>query len=107
MGEEMERLISANLEIADHYGLDPQMSQTQEECAELIQAISKYKRAKGIGQSTPISVDEAKRNLVEEIIDVKIMIEQLQYLLDVDEQTLLEVRHEKLMRTQRRIQEES
>lgn len=30
--------------IAEHYGLSAQLDQTVEECAELIQAINKYKR---------------------------------------------------------------
>lgn len=32
--------------IAEHYGMEAQLDVLQEECAELIQAVSKYKRAK-------------------------------------------------------------
>lgn len=36
-----------------------------EECAELIHAISKYKRAKGIGYKTNVSEGPARMNLIE------------------------------------------
>ena len=42
----------------------------QEECAELIQAVSKYKRTGKLG------------NLDEEMTDVKILLKQIDYLLD-------------------------
>jgi phosphoglycerate-specific signal transduction histidine kinase len=57
-------------QIADHYGLDEQLNMLQEECAELIQAVSKYRRT---GKTS---------NLYEEITDVKILLQQIDYLLD-------------------------
>jgi len=57
-------------QIADHYGLDEQLNILQEECAELIQAVSKYRRT---GKPS---------NLYEEITDVKILLQQIDYLLD-------------------------
>lgn len=57
-------------QIADHYGLDEQLNILQEECAELIQAVSKYKRTGKLG------------NLDEEMTDVKILLKQIDYLLD-------------------------
>lgn len=45
-----------------------------EECAELIQAINKYKRSIGIGCKTPITRDEAIANLNEELTDVLVCI---------------------------------
>lgn len=57
-------------QIADHYGLNEQLNILQEECAELIQAVSKYKRTGKLG------------NLDEEITDVKILLKQIDYLLD-------------------------
>lgn len=58
--------------IANHYGLESQLDMLQEECAELIQAVSKYKRAK--------CTDD---HLAEEIANVHIMLEQIQYLLEL------------------------
>ena len=75
--EEMDERIA---EIADHYGFEEQKWQCIEEMAELILAICKYRRA---GES---AVKEFE-NLKEEVADVRIMIEQLRYLLgpaDID-----------------------
>ena len=58
--------------IARHYGKEPQMGVTQEECAELIQAISKVRRK---GES-----GETLGHLAEEIADVNIMCKQLTLL---------------------------
>lgn len=55
--------------IADHYGLDAQLDMLQEECAELIQAASKYKR-------------NGSYSIIEEMADVYIMLDQVAYLLD-------------------------
>lgn len=63
--------------IADHYGLENQLNQTQEECGELVQAISKYRRKKDI------------KGLVGEIADVKIMLYQLEYLLGIEDDVLI------------------
>lgn len=54
--------------IADTYGLNSQLDILQEECAELIQAISKYRR----GGSFALAL--------EEMADVEIMLEQIRYL---------------------------
>ena len=56
-----------------HYGLDSQLRIMQEECAELIQAASKYLRAQEAGK--PIA--QSKAALLEEIADVMIMVEQI------------------------------
>ena len=58
--------------IAEHYGKEPQMGVTQEECAELIQAISKVRRK---GES-----GETLGHLAEEIAEVNIMCKQLTLL---------------------------
>lgn len=59
--------------IFQHYGLDSQLRILQEECAELIQAVSKYQRAQDAGK--PIL--QAKTALMEEVADVTIMITQV------------------------------
>lgn len=58
--------------IADYYGKESQLDILQEECAELVQAVSKYKRGK----------DDDFSHLLEEMADVTIMIEQVLYLLE-------------------------
>lgn len=71
---------------AKKLGLDVMLLQTQEECAELTKAISKYNRTRGIGQITEMSQGDAYQNMLEEIADVNICVEQLIYLLGVKEE---------------------
>lgn len=59
-------------QIADHYGLNNQMMQAIEEMGELTQAIVKVYRN---------GLDNERDGLIEELADVEIMIEQLDYLL--------------------------
>lgn len=78
--------------IADYYGLDAQLDMLQEECAELIQAVSKYKRKR-------------VTNIVEEMADVFIMLDQIIYLLNkevasVDVEEIIALWMEKKIRRQ-------
>lgn len=84
--------------IADHYGLESQLNILQEELAELIQAVSKYRRG-----------DPA--HIIEEIADVEIMLDQVVYLLDkttsIDIERFIGLHIEKKLRRQlKRIKEE-
>ena len=87
-------------QIADHYGLDEQLNMLQEECAELIQAVNKYKRTRTTA-------------IVEEMADVYIMLYQITYLLNkevasVDVEDYIALWMEKKIRRQlERIQNES
>jgi NTP pyrophosphatase (non-canonical NTP hydrolase) len=83
--------------IANHYGLTAQLDQTVEECAELIQAINKYKR-------NPSRLSHIE-HIAEEMADVKIMVAQLEILLD-NETEVREVLHQKVDRQLRRIANE-
>ena len=56
-----------------HYGVDTQSTVCMEECAELIQAISKEKRGK-----------HDYKHLAEEIADVLICISMLQDMYEID-----------------------
>lgn len=60
-------------EIFQHYGTENQLRILQEECAELIQAASKYLRAQEAGK--PIA--QSKAAMLEEVADVMIMVEQV------------------------------
>lgn len=72
--------------IADKYGFTAQANQTMEECAELIQALNKYMRSLGVGQTyIPKFTENPRDNVIEKIADVQIMLEQLKYLMDCDE----------------------
>ena len=71
-------------ENAKKLGLDTLLWQTQEECGELVKAVGKYNRTRGIGQKTETSKKEAYQNLLEELADVSICVEQLIYLLGAE-----------------------
>lgn len=69
----MEELIA---QIAEHYGIQAQAAQAVEELAELTVALSKLRRVAWDLESTET------RDVAEEIADVRIMLDQLGYLLD-------------------------
>ena len=75
--------------IIPHYGWRHQMMKCMEECAELIQAISKY---------LDDPHDETRTHVVEEIADVEFMLEQLkhQYILDVTPKEITDVKAVKM-----------
>ena len=56
----------------EKWGTDDQLRMLQEECAELVQAINHYFR----------QVDNAKRNLIEELADVAIVHQQIVFALE-------------------------
>lgn len=90
--------------IAEHYGFDAQTEKAIEEMAELIVAIKNLKKIDGNEADYLV-------NFVEELADVKIMIEQLCYLNDKDmpEECDLKTKDEiefKIKRQLKRIEEE-
>lgn len=98
-------IVEQNKENAKYYGYEAQSNQLVEECAELIQAVNKYRRAlTGLGQ--PTAEDQkavALENLIEEIADVEIMLEQVKHLLQIPEDELEAVKLYKVNRTRERI----
>ena len=84
-------------EIAEHYGVKAQSMQTCEECAELIQAVSKLTR--GVTEMRILA-------LVEEIADVRIMMSQLMQLYGIPETEIATLVERKLQRQLERIKEE-
>lgn len=94
-----------NKETAKYYGYEAQSNQLVEECAELIQAVNKYRRAGAhLGQPTEATENVALNNLVEEIADVELMLEQVKYLLQIPEDDIVAVKQYKVNRTVERIQ---
>ena len=83
--------------ILNHYGFEAQREILVEECAELIQAISKLKR-KG---------ERTSENFLEELADVSIMIEQMKLALSQDELIkFLAIQNRKIDRQILRIRQE-
>ena len=85
-------------QISVHYGLNKQLEQAEEECAELILAIQKFKRHRGQFIKT------YSDNVREETADVYIMMCQLMYLMGYD--SIMEIVDKKLDRQIRRIERE-
>ena len=93
---EQQKIAEGIEKIADYYGADHQMDKTIEECAELIQAIAKLKC------NDDINILE---DVVEEMADVQIMLDELVYSLDCEED-MKKVIEYKVKRQLKRIQEE-
>jgi NTP pyrophosphatase (non-canonical NTP hydrolase) len=95
------------LEIARYYGFDAQTNQLIEECAELIQAINKYKRQFLRGQPVRESSDEKtpRDMIVEEIADVEVMLCQIKQLFGIKELEVEDVAEQKIERTMMRMVE--
>ena len=68
-------------EIAAHYGIKSQEQVAIEECAELIEAITKSNRRKYSAKELVASISD----IAGEIADVLIMCEQLTYLYGIEE----------------------
>lgn len=69
--------------IADYYGCDNQTNKTIEECAEVIQALVKLKYSEEMYED---EYDIARKNVIEEMADVQIMLKQMLYLLDCEKE---------------------
>lgn len=80
--------------IANFYGLHKQFRQTVEEMAELTQMICKAER---------YDLDTVRDHLAEEVADVSIMIDQLEYLLG--DSRIAQIKAEKIERQKRRIED--
>lgn len=83
------------IEIADKLGYEEQSMQLIEEMAELTQAINKLRRY-------GTYVDQC--NVIEEIADVSIVLEQVAYLLQVDNIVLDAYVEDKIERTKKRLE---
>lgn len=83
--------------IIEHYGKELQLEVVQEELSELIQAISKYKRAKS---------HKNHDNIIEEVADVFIMLNQLVTMLCIPWYEVEEQIDYKLNRQLQRIKED-
>ena len=80
-------------QIAEHYGLRVQMRQLIEEMAELTQVICKAER---------YDLDTVRDHLVEEVADVEVVLEQVDYLLG--DSRIAQIKAEKIERQKRRIE---
>ena len=94
------------LEIINHYGLSAQLDQLIEECAELIQAINKHKRACGNGQPVKMDTLSSLINVLEEIADIEVVIDELKAYAPDNITTINDIKTKKVQRQINRIKEE-
>ena len=85
----------------DKYGNDSQLAVAQEECAELIQAISKLKRA-GNSDHPGRTAKAALNHLMEEHADVQIMLDQIRIMYP--SKAYDTIRAQKIARLQKRME---
>ena len=85
-------------ENAHSLGLITLMECAEEECAELIQAICKFKRAHGRGQPTEVTKEQAIANVIEELADVKMCIDTILHVSGFDLVPTLVEKTEKVRR---------
>ena len=74
--------------------------------AELTQVLTKYLRISQGGQSVLKLMSEVQDSIEEELSDVIVMMIQLQYLFNVDNDTINEIADEKLKRTLKLMEEQ-
>lgn len=94
-------------EILQHYGVKDQQRQLVEECAELIQAVSKLHRVSKPHMLQKERKQIAFHNYLEELADVEIMVEQMKQTLTPKERDrLTQIITAKINRQLRRIAQE-
>lgn len=98
--------ILKTFKILNHYGEKKQRRQLVEECAELIQAVTKLERAQESGDMAKIT--EKTLELVGELVDVRIMLQQITMSLfqDISKDMIHEQMEYKLQRQLDRIEHE-
>ena len=94
--EEMKYILEQN---AKMLGTENCLTQTMEECGELIQACNKVLRAGGRGKRPACTYEDAMAMLKKELVDVGIMIDELKYLLCMDAGELERIRQVSLQET--------
>lgn len=82
--------------VARHLGVEEILSQTTEECGELIQAAQKMRRV--LRGTTPVDESEAIRHLIEEIADVLVCIDAISCLGLVDNDKIANMASKKIDR---------
>ena len=80
-------------QILRHYGAREQLGQAMEEASELSVAVSHYRRRR----------KGSRRELLEEMADMQIMLRQLQLITGAESAELEEIGHQKLRREIERI----
>lgn len=97
MDEKTEEYTAILEENIKEHGVVEETVIAMEECAELIQAISKVKRYGFVG--------EYRDNLIEEIADVNIVVLELMMIFDISNDDIAEFIDSKIQRIKKRLEE--
>jgi NTP pyrophosphatase (non-canonical NTP hydrolase) len=93
------------LKVINHYGVMHQLKYLQSEVFELNEAIIKQEYDKYLHCS--VEDESLKEHIKEELADVYVMLDQLQYYYEIDDMDLFEVMDYKLDRQLERIKNET
>ena len=93
--------VPAQRKVLGFYGADAQATVHMEECAELIQAVSKMRRVRNAGADD----SDAYYNLVEEMADVLICLEQIQEMYGIPDHEIQTAVSKKCVRQEARMHE--
>lgn len=88
------------------YGIPDQIQVACEECAELIQALSKYQRVSKHQAHDKRKIQRCLNNITEELADVSIMLDQIKLMHGITEKAVSEVRAAKVERLESHLNEE-
>lgn len=73
-----------NKNIVEFYGVLANCNIAKEEAAELIHAISKWERSRGVGYKTDTTPEKAKENLIQAVADCQNALDSMVYALLLD-----------------------
>lgn len=88
------------------YGIEDQTLVACEECAELIKALSKYRRVSKYQARDKRKIQRCLNNIIEELADVSIMLDQLKLMYGITDKAVSEVRDAKVERLESHLNEE-
>ena len=91
------------LQIINHYGVMPQLKYFQSEVFELNEAIIKFETLKDYYFK---NTNWLKDHIAEEIADVLNMVEQFMYYYGIKIEDVIEIKHQKIDRQLKRMEEE-
>lgn len=104
--KEKRNVILKMYEQGEQFGLENRMTQTVEECSELIHVICKCQRVFDQDKTCMADIAKLKQNITEEIADVEICLKQLKYLLCNTEE-VEKIKVYKIERTERLLNDTS
>lgn len=77
-----------NKNVVEYYGTQANCNIAQEEAAELIHSISKWKRVNGVGYKTDTTREDALENMIQAVADCQNALDSLVYSLRIDKSAI-------------------